>query len=257
VVLLIIVSSCLNIKQERLVERRLDANDTIPEDTIVQNIDRLIVDTSENIVPVFGYRFVVSGDFNGDGKQEMLVEHYVSGKDNKETNKYYDGLSDYGQLVELTIEKEAISYVLCDNAVVDTLHISSGGQLLGLSYLKNEGDLNGDGTDELSYVVNWADWSSINTSYLMTYKNGKWEKLYEFGIWDWQLPNLPYANNNYGFFGVESVDVNTKNDSINKIAESELNNFEGFITKKSNNHIEVRFRNEEAMEDTVLIDLSY
>jgi hypothetical protein len=57
------------------------------------------------------------------------------------------------------------------------------------------------------------------------------------------------------FFGVESVDVHAKNDSLNEIAERELHDFEGFITKRSNNLIEVRFRNEEAMEDTVLIDL--
>lgn len=111
----------------------------------------------QEIVPVFGYRFVISGDFDGDGKNEKLTEHFYSQLDNKETNKFYEGLTDYDQLVDLTVKKDPVSFISSDNKHIDTLLISSGGQLLGLSYLKNEGDLNGDGTDEVSYVVDWAD----------------------------------------------------------------------------------------------------
>jgi hypothetical protein len=43
--------------------------------------------------PVFGYRFVITGDFDGDGRKERLVEHYYSGIDNKETYKFDEGLA--------------------------------------------------------------------------------------------------------------------------------------------------------------------
>jgi len=135
--------------------------------------------------PVFGYRFVITGDFDGDGKKEKLIEHYYNGIENKETNKFYDGLIDYGDLVEQASRDKTYSFVLSDNKNIDTLNIASDGRSFGLSYLKNEGDLNGDGTDEVSYVVNNADWSNLNTWHIMTYKKGQWKDLYYFAIWDW------------------------------------------------------------------------
>lgn len=210
---------------------------------------------SHEIKPVFGYRFIISGDFNGDGKEDNLIEHFVSGLDNKETNKFYDGLSDYDELVELTIKKEPVSFVSSDNNQIDTLKISSGGQLLGLSYLKNEGDLNGDGTDEISYVVNWADWSNLNTWNLMSYKHDKWTELYSFPIWDWQLPDLPQNFNQFGLFGLEQKIINTSNDSINEHIENKLLDFKGLVKKIETNKIQVIFRNEEAMQDTAIIEL--
>lgn len=208
-----------------------------------------------NPKPVFGYRFIIDGDFDGDGKQEKLIEHFYSLRTNQETNKFYDGLPDYGDLVILTIDKHPFSFITSDNKNIDTLSIWSYGQLLGISYLKNEGDLNGDGTDEVSYVVDWADWSSLNTWHIVTYKNEKWEKLYSFPIWDWQLPQLPVALNQYGLFGVEDKIINTENDSINLILEKELRDFTGLVKKVSKNKIQVIFRNEEASEDSMIIDL--
>jgi hypothetical protein len=164
-------------------------------------------------------------------------------------------LSDYDQLVSLTVKKEPISFVSSDNRLIDTLRIFSGGQLLGLSYLKNEGDLNGDGTDEVSYVVNWADWSSLNAWYLVTYKNKKWTELYSFPIWDWQLPDLPETFNQYGLFGLEQKIINTTSDTINKQIEKELIDFKGLIKKVKTNKIQVIFRNEESEEDTMIVDL--
>lgn len=221
--------------------------------TIIPN-EEILNTAPKDIKPVFGYRFILTGDFDGDGIREKLIEHFVSGVDNKETNKFYEGLSDYGKLVELTIKKEPISFVISDNQLIDTFHISLGGQLLGLSYLKNEGDLNGDGTDEVSYVVNWADWSNLNTWHLVTYKNNNWTELYSFSIWDWQLPDLPETFNQYGLFGLKQKIINT-NDTINKRIEKELKDFKGLVKKVKTNKIQVIFRNDEAEEDTMIVDL--
>ena len=209
----------------------------------------------KNLKPVLGYRFIISGDFDGDGKKEKLIEQFFSGIDNKETNKFYESLLDYDQLVALTVKKDPYTFVISDNELIDTLHISSGGQLLGLSYLKNEGDLNGDGTDEVSYVVNWADWSNLNTWHIVTYKNKKWIELYSFSIWDWQLPNLPETFNQYGPFGLENKVINTTNDTINKRIEQVLKEFKGLVKKIRTNKIQVIFRNDEAEEDTMIVNL--
>ena len=209
-------------------------------------------DTLE-VKEVFGYRFVITGDFDGDGKTEQLFEHYFSRRDNKETNKFYDGL-DYGDAVWLALEKDVCVFLTSNNPQIDTLHIAEG-QLFGLSYLKNEGDLDGDGGDEISFVIDWADWSNLNTYVIMTYKKGKWEKLYSFGIWDWQLPELPYMTNQYGLFGTEGKIVIPENDTINTLIEKELHEFKGLVRKIKTNKIEVIGQNEEYELDTMIVNL--
>ncbi len=206
--------------------------------------------------PVLGYRFVITGDFNGDGKKEKLIEHYVSSINNKETNKFYENLPYYGYLIGQTLIKQPISFLVCDNHSVKTLSISDDWQQFGLAFLKNEGDLDGDGGDEISYVVNWADMSNLNTCHIMTYKNNKWIELFSFGIWDWQLPDLPGTNNQYGLFGLENKMISAEDNKINKQQEAELKKFKGFIKKVGNNKIRIIYRNEEAEEDTKIIDLT-
>lgn len=231
--------------------------DTLKQDSTRKTnpIEETLKKLPKNIKPVLGYRFILNGDLNGDGKKEQLIEHFISGIDNKETNKFYDGLTDYDQLVALTIKKEPISFLTSNNKDIDTLHISFGGQLLGLSYLKNEGDLNGDRIDEISYVVNWADWSNLNTWNIVTYKNNKWVLLYSFPIWDWQLPDLPETFNQYGLFGLEDKIINTTNDTINKQIENELLAFNGLVKKIKKNKIQIIYRNDEAEIDTMLVHL--
>lgn len=254
---LTLLFSCNTSTKNTPDEETVPPIDTIQQDSskTPKTIEEALKAIPKNIKPVFGYRFILSGDFDGDGKKEKLIEHFFSKTDNKETNKFYDNLSDYDELVILTVKKEPFSFVSSDNNLIDTLHISSGGQLLGLSYLKNEGDLNGDGTDEVSYVVNWADWSSLNTWHLVTYKNKKWKELYSFQIWDWQLPGLPETFNQYGLFGLEKQIINTTNDTINKQLEKELKDFEGLVKKIKTNKIQVIFSNDEAQEDTIIVNL--
>lgn len=211
---------------------------------------------SRFIRPVMGYRFSVMGDFDGDGRTETLTEHYTDST-GRETNKFYWGLTDYGALVDSAVAKNPISYVSADNPAIDTLPVSSGGQLLGLSLLRNEGDLNGDGTDEISYVVNWADWSSVNTCHIVTYRNGHWETLYSLDMWDWQIPDLPETYSNFGLFGMMGMEVHTGHDSIDREMEKQLSDFPGFVVKKlGEGRILVRYKNEEASEDTMEVDLN-
>jgi len=218
------------------------------KDTISQTPDSL------GLIPILGYRFVISGDFDGDGNTEKLFEHYISRKDNKETNKFYKNLDDYDELVSITIKKEPLSYLVSDNPDIDTLFVSNGYQHLGLALLRNEGDLDGDPGDEISYIINHADWSSVNNCHVMSYKKGEWVELYTFDVRDWLLPELPGTISDYGLFGLEDKII-VSDDSLNTILENNLLGFEGFIKKISNNKISVIHMNEEAELDTIIVDL--
>ena len=231
--------------------------DTVKRDSAANKnpIEEILKTIPDNIKPVMGYRFIIEGDFDGNGKRDTLTEHFFSGLDNKETNKFYDSLPEYDQLVALTVKKDPFSFVTANDPLIDTLHISSGGQLLGLSYLKNEGDLNGDGGDEISYVVNWADWSNLNTWNIMTYKDHQWKELYSFPIWDWQLPDLPQTFSQYGSFGLENKIVNSTNDTANLQIEKTLHDFKGLVKKIGTNRIQITYRSDEAEEVKKIVNL--
>jgi hypothetical protein len=199
---------------------------------------------------VHGYYFVISGDFDGNGTNETLTEHFYSSSENRDVSKLSDSIDDYDQFVNLIIQKDVYSFVMCDSCTIDTLHIASGGRSFGLAYLKNEGDLNGDGSDEVSYVVNFTDWSQLNTWYIMTYKNGAWRKLYTFPIWEWQLPVLPYRE--YAVNGSQKIPVQL--DSISD-TNDDIENFDGLVKKISTGIIQVAFRNGNNVVDTMLVNL--
>lgn len=195
------------------------------------------------LTPILGSRFVLHGDFDGDGLQDTLTEHFFSSIDNRETNKYYKDL-DYELLVRLNDQQSPFSFVSSSNGKIDTLHIGSG-ILFGLSWLKNEGDLNGDGTDEVSYVPDLADWSSLNHCVLMTYRHHRWEVLYRFSIWDWQLPDLPQTENEYGLLGLQDK-------AIGGDAAASRANFSGFIKKIKPGKIMVWFENKGEQDSAVV-----
>ena len=116
--------------------------------------------------PVFGYRFMITGDFDGGGKKETLTEHFFSGIDHKETYKFYEN-GGYDTLLALNGKKKTYCFLSGSNKSIQPLTIATK-QQLGIAYLKNEGDLDGDGADEISYVVDWADWSNVNFCHLLT-----------------------------------------------------------------------------------------
>jgi hypothetical protein len=207
-------------------------------------LEEILATVPKHAKPVFGYRFSVVGDFNGDGKKERLKERFVSGITNQETNKFYDSIDNYDQLVALTIEKAPISYVVAEDGILDTLHITAAGQMLGLALLKNEGDLNGDGTDELSYVVYWADWSSVNTWHIVTYKNNAWQELDRFSIRDWQLPG-----------SIEDMSSETP-DSLAVVEARKVKSFKGLVTKVKPGVIRIHFMNRLGDEVDSVVNLA-
>jgi hypothetical protein len=169
---------------------------------------------------IFGNRFEIEGDFNGDGIVEKLTEHYFDSLTHKEVPKFIEDMED----AERTTKISPFSFMISDNDKIDTLLIASGPQVSGVLFMKNEGDLNGDRTDEISYVIHWADWSSSNTWHITTFKNNKWVELLTFPISEWQLDNITEKNNSW-------------------------------VKKLGNKKIQIIFRNDEGEEQTKTITL--
>lgn len=133
-----------------------------------------------------GYRAELEGDFDGDGQKEKLQEHYVSRTTGQELSKNYPEI-EFDSLVGLVISRHPKVYLSSANSAIKDLPISDHDQLFGIMQLINEGDLNGDGTDELSYIIDYADYSNVNRFYIYTYKNSEWKEIANFEIREWQL----------------------------------------------------------------------
>ncbi|MDP4221132.1 MAG: hypothetical protein Q8916_09195 [Bacteroidota bacterium] len=209
---------------------------------------------------IMGYRFRIKGKFGGSSHFVSLTEHYVSTRDHQETNKYYEGLEGdldaYGLLVTLTERKMPLCYLESTDSVLPRFELPSSntGQLLGLSLLRNEGDLDGDGSDEISFVMNWADWSSVNSCYIASFINGSWHIVYSFDIRDWQLPGLPDVQEEFGMFGVSGI-VQAPSSEASSEALKELRAFPGFIQKVGKGKIKVHTFNDEVEEISKVVDL--
>lgn len=118
--------------------------------------------------------------------------------------------------------------------------IANDNQLFGVSWMKNDGDLLGNGRDVMEYVIDWADWSSINTCHLVTWDGKKWKELYAFTIHDWEIPQLPGFATGYGLFGVDGgTAISSKYDTVNLRLEKELKAFPGFIKNKGGGVVKI------------------
>jgi hypothetical protein len=147
---------------------------------------------------VFGHRFTVTADVDGNGVLDTLTEEYYSGRLARECAKYIKDM-EYDSLVKRTYDLEPLVRLRSSDGQIDTLSDRAGG--FGLALLLNEGDLDGDGADEIGYVLDNADWSNTNTYFVISHKDSGWEPLFSFEIWDRQLPDLPDIERNFGLIG--------------------------------------------------------
>ena len=60
---------------------------------------------------IFGNRFEIVGDFNGDGIMENLTEHYFDSFTNEEVPKFIDGMED----AERTTKISPFSFMISDH----------------------------------------------------------------------------------------------------------------------------------------------
>lgn len=193
--LLIFIFNCKNQPKqpEKVVEAVPEKRDTVQQraEPPMSDEERYAKETAlidslvkvGKIRPVKGPRMKVTGDFNGDGKNDTLYERYISLLTGKETNKEYDFDEDIDGMdalffhQNLAFRKKPLVRLKSNDPAIKNFDVASGGAQGGFDYLKNIGDLNGNGTDELVFYIYSVDMSSLNSCALATYKNGKWKQI--------------------------------------------------------------------------------
>jgi hypothetical protein len=203
----------------------------------------------QKMKPIFGYRFQVKGDFDGNGTSETIEERYFSQRDQKETNKYYEGAEDFFVQLDSATKKKNITYLTSPGSAIDSLYVDG---ILGLLFLKNEGDLNGDGADEISYVASKGQISSKNHCHIMTCKGGKWKELYAFEVREWQLPPTPDGARVYGVFSNVEPTVRVEPQQ----AESLLSTFGEWIENLGNGKVMIHTFGQFAVDTSIVVDLN-
>lgn len=99
-------------------------------------------------------RFSIRGDFDGDGFSENLYEGATT--------------------------------LFSDNDGLTPLKLNGD---LGVYFLVNEGDLDGDGGDEISFMTVNRDYSNLNYFRIWTYKDTKWKELFCVLVHEYDCPN--------------------------------------------------------------------
>ncbi|CAN5419204.1 hypothetical protein BH11BAC3_BH11BAC3_19860 [soil metagenome] len=206
-----------------------------------------------DIKPIWGYRFQIMGDFDADGMQDTLREHFYSKRDHRETNKYFSGIDDVWILYDSAYARDCNSFFLCNNPKFDTIPIKG---IFGPLWLRNEGDIDKDGGDEISFVESKPQQSSMNHCIILSFKNGKWEEIYRFSVREWQFPPLPQAGKAYGLFGVSGSYSVDDNDTTNLKLQKQYDEFPGLITKLRTGNVKIQTFTSEANDTTLILDLS-
>ncbi|MFA7082090.1 MAG: hypothetical protein WC135_05695 [Bacteroidales bacterium] len=104
-------------------------------------------------------RFVIRGDWDGDGFDEMLYE--------------------------------SATQLFSDNSDITPLNLMGD---LGVFFLKNEGDLDGDGGDEISFMSVNRDYSNLNVIRVWSYTGNRWRELFQTEVHIWDCPNYKPTN---------------------------------------------------------------
>ncbi|MHA3786819.1 hypothetical protein ACX0HA_01310 [Flavobacterium hauense] len=169
--------------------------------------------------PIMGYRFKITGDFDGDHKTDILQERYTDSLYKNEAAKYYtsnDTLFEYTDVSFLNFYFNNRSFLEWKEK-----KLKLPGGHLGFHYIENCGDINDDGKDEIIVVQQWDDFSNMNTAYVYTFTNDEWEEIYTIPVWEWQFPPTPSGSMMPGMFGNFEYGV-TEDENDNAALEEQL-----------------------------------
>lgn len=118
----------------------------------------------------------ITGDFNGDGEVETLSEYYFD----PITQKRIDSIPSGGDH-EWIANHETMTYLTCSDTRINSLKVTPGNDW-GILSLINLGDVNQDSVDDVSIVLDNADFSSISSCSIYSYCSGTWKRLFSFSI---------------------------------------------------------------------------
>lgn len=131
----------------------------------------------------------VTGDFDGDQQPDTVCQFLVDS-----TGQRFITRPDSALLLEA--DELSAWYLAHDVRVIltltrpnsDTLHLLNG---QGLYCLFNLGDTNHDGRDEVAFVVNYADFSRLNTCQVASFCHGKWLVEKPFHVFEGAFDEAP------------------------------------------------------------------
>ena len=132
-----------------------------------------------------GDRFKLAADLNGDGKKDTIYESYISELTGQETFKEVNSDTiDIEKERDIIYANKPICRLYTNIQNVDTLIMQKDANI-GLDFLSNLGDLNGDGGDEVGCIVHNNGFSNLNTYYILslTDKN-KLDIIFQFQIFE-------------------------------------------------------------------------
>lgn len=195
--------------------------------------------------PIWGNRLRIEADVNGDGRNDTLIERFVDPATGKETNKFLEDAS-YDTLNARIWRMNPECSVRCSDTSVHDLPIRKG-ECFGLLWLRNEGDLNRDGREEIGWVGHWADYSNVNTYHIASWNAHEWLELASFNMWEWQLPDLPGTERDYALIGQTGLSVT---DSSGTMADIRL------VWPNDKRSIKVLGYADDADLDTMIIPLA-
>lgn len=125
-------------------------------------------------------KLFVVGDFNGDGRQDTIFQHNYSRLTKTEIEYTADPFqNDWDSVVKWFYGQEVELYLTSNVSKQDTLRL---GIALGLYCLINIGDNNADGKDEIALVVDYLDYSLLNSCKIYSLCKDIWKNLKLFGI---------------------------------------------------------------------------
>lgn len=140
-----------------------------------------VTKTADNKVKLHKLKklFIV-GDFEGDGKQDTIFQHNYSRLTKNEIEYSADPFqNEWDTVVKWFYDQDADLYLTINNYKQDTLHLATA---QGLYCLINIGDNNADGKDEIAFVVDYLDFSRVNSCKIYTLCKKKWTLLKQFDI---------------------------------------------------------------------------
>ncbi len=127
------------------------------EEKSVQEEQEIVQDTTKQVeqaIPIkedYQYIDTIKGDFNGDREKEYVYSIVIVNEDKG-----------------VIIDDEKYNYITFSNSSIPPIETE-----YLISHLTNEGDLNGDGTDEIGFLIgSISNWQTYNVYSL---RNNKWK----------------------------------------------------------------------------------
>lgn len=117
-------------------------------------------------------RLEIGADINGDGNTEKVYLNICSGRSGKELDaisfdsSYQDYIAQFGKI--------SPRIMLNSNHRIPSLILNTAPEILRPMDLSNLGDLNGDGSDEIGYVLEWYEMEKTDSMFILTFRNKKW-----------------------------------------------------------------------------------